>query len=250
MRKIYNFVTFIYNFISTFLENFILKNNKKLSNNEFSNKGFCKINDIKYVELNNNETSILNVNKYYNRIILSKLELKRLINLIFIESDIIKKITNTTGFNYSVDFFTAYETSSIEKNDKNENWYANKPHRDLPFSKNTIKLIIPLHKITLQDGPMKILNKQKSLHFRLDDNANFESVTCDINEAFLFNPNICYHYATSPNLDRKRKQMMFQLNPSRKWSVNKNLNKIQSHREPKFPFFSYLFSIKKKINLA
>jgi hypothetical protein len=250
MRKIYNFLTSIYNFISTFLENLILKNNNELLNNEFLNNGFCKINTLKSVELNNNETSILNVNKYYRRIILSKLELKRLINLIFIENDIIKKITNTTGFNYSIDFFTAYETSSIETNDKNEGWYANKPHRDLPFSKNTIKLIIPLHKITLEDGPMKILNKQKSKNFSLDDNVNFESATCDISEAFLFNPNICYHYASSPDQGRKRKQMMFQLNPSKKWEINENIGSLQKVKEPKFPFFAYLFNSKIKLDLA
>ena len=248
MRKIYIFLTFIYNFISTLLENLILKNVKK--NSEFLKIGFCKIDNLKFYELNNSETSILDVNKYYKKIILSKFELKKLINLIFVENDIVQKITNKTGFNYSIDFFTAYETSSIEEKDKNEGWYANKPHRDLPFSKNTIKLIIPLQKITLKDGPMKILNKQKSKDFILDNNISFESVTCDIGEAFLFNPNICYHYASSPDQGRKRKQIMFQLNPSKKWEINKNITKFQREKEPKFPFFTYLFNKKIKLDLA
>ena len=250
MKKIYNYLTFIYNLISTLLENLILKNHNEFLNNEFLKRGFCKINIVKSIALNNNETSILNVNKYYKRIILSKFELKRLINLIFIKSGVVKKLTDKTGFNYSIDFFTAYETSAIKNSDKKKDWYANKPHRDLPFSKNTIKLIIPLHKISLNDGPMKILNKEDSKKFNSYSNVNFESAICDIGEAFLFNPNICYHYASSPNQGRKRMQMMIQLNPSRKWSVNKNLNKLQNHREPKFPFFTYLFNIKTKLDIA
>ena len=248
MRKIYIFLSLIYTFISTFYENITFKNSIK--NKEFLEVGFCKINNLKYFELNNNEISLIDVNKYYKRIILSKLELTKLVDFIFHEIYIIEKITNKTGFNYSIKFFTAYETSSIESEDKDQGWYANHPHRDLPFSKNTLKLIVPLQEITIKDGPLKIINKQKSKDYSVKSNIDFESMTCDISEAFLFHPNTCYHYASSPEPGRRRKQMMFQLNPSRKWEMNEKIYDLQNRIEPKFPFFSYLFHSKKNLDLT
>ena len=245
MRKIYNFLTFIYNFISTISENFIFKNIQK--NNEFYKIGFFKFNNIKNFELTQEEIYLININKYYKRIILSKSELTKLINFIFIECRMIEKITNETGFNYSIDFFTAYETASIELQDEGKGWYANQPHKDKPFSKNTLKLIIPLQNITIKDGPMKIINKTISKNYNINDNIKFENVTCNINEVFLFNPNICYHHASSPEIGRQRKQMMFQLNLAKKWNINQKIHSRQNRQEPKFPFFSYLFN--KKINL-
>jgi hypothetical protein len=248
MRNIYIFLSSIYTFISTLYENTLFRHSSK--NEEFLENGFCKIKNLKHFELNNNETSLMDVNKYYKRIVLSKFELNKLISFIFIENNIIEKITNKTGFNYSIDFFTAYETSSIESEDKDQGWYANHPHRDLPFSKNMLKLIVPLQKITIKDGPLKIINKQKSQDYSVNNNIYFESVTCDISEAFLFHPNSCYHYASSPEPGRRRKQMMFQLNPSRKWEMNEKIYDLQNRIEPKFPFFAYLFHSKKNLDLT
>ena len=40
---------------------------------------------------------------------------------------------------------------------------------------------------------------------------------------------------------------MMQLNPSKNWEYNNKIHKLQKIREPKFPFFSYMFD--KKIKL-
>ena len=61
-----------------------------------------------------------------------------------------------------------------------------------------------------------------------------------LNEVILFSPNKFLHRATSPQTG-KRFQMMFQLNPSNKWNVNKKIYYKQKKIEPKFPFFSYFF---------
>ena len=50
MRKIYIFITFIYSFLSTFYETIILKNSTK--NKDSLEIGFCRINNLKYFELN------------------------------------------------------------------------------------------------------------------------------------------------------------------------------------------------------
>ena len=57
---------------------------------------------------------------------------------------------------------------------------------------------------------MKIIDKIKSRQNLSNHFDKFEDVTCSIGEIFLFAPNICYHYASNPQLGKKRRQMMFQ----------------------------------------
>ena len=144
------------------------------------------------------------------------------------------KITSLTGFKYTISFFTAYKTYKLEDKDINKNLYANHFHRDKPYSKNMIKLIFSFQEITENDGPMEIFKD------------NIVKVCLKKSEIFLFYPNKIDHRATSPN-SGERFQMMFQLNPSLKWKFNSNIFKKQKYREPKFPFFSYLFDKKKKL---
>lgn len=248
MTKLYNLITSIYNFFFTIIENFFFRKEKNI--NEFTEKGFLKFDNLKNIKINYEENENIIVNKYYKKIILLNNELNELIQSIFIENKLYEKISIKTGFNYSIDFFTAYETSSISDEDQDKGWFANHPHRDKPYSKNTIKIIIPMQNITIEDGPIKIIDKTKSKNFDINKKYNFDNVICEIGQAFLFNPNICYHYASNPSTGKKRKQMMFQLNPSKKWCVNKNIFKYQNKREPKFPFFSYLFNSKKHLDLS
>lgn len=247
MKKIYSLVAYFYNFVSTIIENSIYR--KSIEQNEFIDKGYCKIYNLSFTNLDYKKLSLQKVNEYYQKLILSEDELIKLINNIFLKNKLCNQISKLTGFSYSIDFFTAYETSNIPINNQGKGWYANHPHKDKPYSKNTIKLIIPLHKISNIDGPMKIIDKNKSKNFLLNNNPEFQDVICDLGEAFLFNPNICYHYASNPEKDRKRKQMMFQLNPSNKWKINLKISDYQKIREPKFPFFSYLFDKKKNLDL-
>lgn len=247
MKKIYSLITYFYNFVSTIIENSIYR--KSVEQNEFMDKGYCKIYDLSSANLDYEKISLHKVNEYYQKLILSEDELIKLINNIFLKDKLCNQISKLTGFCYSIDFFTAYETSNIPLKKQGKGWYANHPHKDKPYSKNTIKLIIPLHKISNIDGPMKIIDKNKSKNFLPNNNLEFQDVVCDLGEAFLFNPNICYHYASNPEKDRKRKQMMFQLNPSKKWKINLKICDYQKIREPKFPFFSYLFDSKKNLDL-
>jgi hypothetical protein len=88
------------------------------------------------------------VNKYYRRFILNNFQIEALIKNIFIKNKLAEYIRNATGFNFSIDYITAYETSPIEGQEKTNSWYANLPHVDKPFTKHTLKVIIPIEKIT------------------------------------------------------------------------------------------------------
>ena len=61
---------------------------------------------------------------------------------IFLKSNLKNHITNMTGLNYSIDYLIAYETSPILEKDRDHGWYANKLHKDKPFTENTLKIII------------------------------------------------------------------------------------------------------------
>ena len=128
-------------------------------------------------------------------------------------------------------------------------WYANHFHKDKPFSKNTLKIIIPLETINIENGPMEIidLKNSKKLNNENLQNNNFK-FTGSKEDLFLFKPNLCFHRAGIPKKNYLRKQLMMQLNPSNKWTFNKSLYIYQSRREPKFPLFAYLFDKKIILN--
>ena len=160
-----------------------------------------------------------------------------------------------TGFKYSIDFFISYETFSIPKSDQNKEWYANKWHNDKPFSKNTLKFIIPFNqlKISEQTGGIEILNINQSKNYiKYNTIPNEEDIFTMKNfkdELLIFNPNICYHRAGNPKEGNSRQQIMLQLNPSVKWSVNSNIYDKQFKIEPKFPSINYLFDKKLKLDI-
>lgn len=247
VKKIYLNLTKIYNFIFSLYEFKLLKKkiNKEFFKTHLNYLGFEKI-KIKNKIIYPKEEKIIDNNKYLKKIIFEYNDILDIIKNIFIKNEICKIISSRTGYNYSVDFFTAYQTLPIEENDIEKGWYANHLHYDAPFTKNVLKLIIPIEKITSNNGPMMILPKNiKNLN---KDTANYlNESTCDENEIFFFKPNICLHYASSPKKNQKRSVIMLQLNPSKNWEINENLYKRQFKTEPKFPFFSYFFD--KKINL-
>ena len=227
MKLLYKNICIIYNFFFSFYEEFFLKKNKTKA----PIYTFLKSIDLKFVDISKFETK---GNKYLEKIIFPKDDIVNLINDLFVKNDLTHEITSLTGFKYTISFFTAYKTYKIEDKDKNKNLYANHFHKDKPYSKNMIKLIFSFQEITENDGPMEILK---------DD---IIKVCLKRNEIFLFHPNKINHRATSPN-SGQRFQMMFQLNPSLKWKLNSDIYNKQMYREPKFPFFSYLFDKKKNI---
>ena len=227
MKFLYKNICSIYNFFFSIYEDFFLKNYKTTTPTFM----FFENIDLKSIDLSKFE---IKGNKYLERIIFPENELLNLINDLFVKNDLMNKITNLTGFKYSISFFTAYKTYKLNDEDKKKNLYANHFHKDKPYSKNMLKLIFSFQEITENDGPMEILN---------DD---IVKVCLKKNEIFLFLPNKIEHRATSPN-SGQRFQMMFQLNPSTQWNFNSNILKKQKFREPKFPFFSYMLDKKKRL---
>jgi hypothetical protein len=244
----YIFLTDFYNFFFSKYEEIFLKKNNSLKNHNLNLEGYCKISNLNIPTIDANKLEIDDVNKYYRRFILSNSQIEALITNIFIKNKLAEYIFNATGYNFSIDYITAYETSPILGQEKSNSWYANLPHVDKPFTKNTLKVIIPIQKITKLNGPMNILTKNKSKLFAKNILINdYYQVTCNLDEVFIFFPNICLHSAGVPEKGYVRQQIMIQLNPSRTWKINNNIFYRQKKREPKFPILSYLFDSKTKL---
>ena len=244
---LYNFITNLYNFFfSTFEDIFFKKDFAE--DHKLNLEGYCKISDLNIPIIDVSKLEVNVVNKYYKSFIFDKLQIQELLKNIFIKNKLADYIFNATGFSFSIDYITAYETSHIEGQEKSNSWYANLPHVDKPFTKNTLKVIIPIQKISKLNGPMKILDIRKSkLSPKNIMVKDYYQVTCDLNEVFVFSPNICLHNAGVPEKGYFRQQIMIQLNPSRVWKINKNIYYKQKKREPKFPIFSYLFDSRIKL---
>ena len=228
----------IYNLIFSFLDSIKLKNKSY----KYYDNGF-QIFKIKKKPKFSNKNKEIKINKYLSKIIINEKKIYEIIDNIFIKNNLKKKITNLTGLNYSIDYFVAYKTKKIREKDLKSGWYANHWHKDKPFSKY---FIIPINKIDSQMGGIEILSSKKS------ENKVNNFSKCDYkmiasnNKILIFSPNLCYHKAGNLNNDKQRKQIMLQLNPSKKWCFNKGLYFLQKKKEPKFPYFSYFFSNKEE----
>lgn len=224
-----------YNLFSTFIENiFFQKEKSKL--NELLEKGFIKRKDSKTNLEKNYFIEIKKSNNFLSKYAVKKNLIPDLIKCVFVQTNLKDYITSLTGFNYHINFFTAYKTAHIPDDLKNEQIYANTWHKDKPFSKNTLKVIIPLEKIDLENGPMEILDINQSKNFNKKI-INKYLFTGEKNDIFLFLPNLCLHRAGSPEYAKSREQIMFQLNPAKKWSYSEYLFDRQLNLEPKFPLF-------------
>jgi len=240
----------LYTLFSTYLEKLFLLKKEVKSN--FLLIGYDKL-KLKNNHLNKKEIfeKTIKDNSYFHRNIIKKESINSLLQLIFIQNEIMKYISEVTGYNFSIDFILAYTTSNIEKKNLAKAIYANHWHRDKPYSKNTLKIIMPVSKINENCGPMEILSVKQSQFYNdynigsLNINESFK-LTGSSEDIFIFRPNICYHRAGNPEHGIIRSQIMFQLNPSRIWKFSKKLYDKQFKLEPKFPLLG-LFE--KKIKL-
>lgn len=248
MNIFYKLICKIYSSVITFWENNVLKKTVITKSYDINLNGYelihskCNINIIK------NEKEII-INKYTRKKIVNKKSLFEFIDHIFFELKLSKKITERTGFNYSIDFFTNYKTFSVSESDIKGDWYANKWHIDKPYSKNTLKVIIPLNDMTSGNyGGIQILDILQSKNInrieKIKNFNNFFEMKQNQDNLLIFFPQQCYHRAGNPSKNIERNQIMFQLNPSKKWSINKEIYKKQFNTEPKFPFFNYFFEKK------
>lgn len=248
MKKIYNFICGVYCRFFTFIENiFFFKISKKKNQSSLSEKGFEVI-DINYKFLPKNFEKIINVNNHMTKEVVKDSDISLLIESIFKDLKLKDIITSKTGFEYSIDYLISYTTRMIPQRDQEKEIYANHWHTDKPFSKNTLKIIIPLNFTNDYNGGIQILDIEQTNNFKrkylnYEDEKHF-SMESNPDCLLLFLPNQCLHKAGNPKLNVGRKQLMLQLNPSHRWLVNRNLYKKQFFREPKFPFFSYLFDKK------
>jgi len=233
IRKIYITITFFYSFITSCFENFFLRDRDII--NLINKDGYKIIKLNEPVNLKFNSDQVVSVNNYMDKILLRQNQIYEIFDKLFNKSNLKKILYDFTGFKFNIGFVLAYVTKNIPVEKQKEKLYANNWHKDLPFSKNTLKIIIPIERIYEEDGGIEI---------KLDENKIYKMIS-DIDEVTVFNPNLFYHKAGNPN--KIRKQIMLQLNPSKDWSYNYDLIKLQRKHEPKFPLIAYIN--KKKIPL-
>ena len=235
---IYKIFTTIYSHLTCFVENIIFKQNSL--NNNFNQTGIFK----QKLEFNLNEIP-LNSEKYFlndNTIVhkLKKSELEILIKLIF-NKKMRKYISKITGFKYSLDYFRFYENKHI-KVSADRNSIKRKPHFDKAFSKNMIKIFIPLN-IKINSGPLKVLHKNNKERPKQYE-TNIKDCTYFLGSGELLygmSPNMCWHHEGNPQKGKTSRQIMIQLNPSTNWCFRKDLHSRQTSTENKFPSFNSLF---------
>ncbi len=193
---------------------------------------------------------------YSSLIILNTRNIDKLIKNIFLESNIFDILEKEMKMKYCIDFFLFWETRNIPLNNEKDQYFANLWHRDTLFSKNVLKLFILTHDTDTKNGPITWLDKNASLEFndRLINEKNNQSMREIINsftgkqgDTCIINPNICLHKAGNPDLNSKRRMMMFQLNPSYKNSWRNDLYEKQFFLEPNLPLVKNIFRGKKTI---
>lgn len=247
LKNFYNIICNLYANFLLIYEIIFLKNKKQIidKNSFLLSRGFDikKLSHIESLDINLN--SEVEVNKYMSKYILMEDDIIRLIEKIFINSNLKQFISSKTGYNYSIDYLIAYKTLKIQYEEMDKGWYANHWHNDKPFSPNTLKVIMPIRPIaSVSHGGLEIIDIKKSKVYDIDHKEvqpDYQMIAnCD--EVLIFYPNLCFHRAGSIlEKNYTREQLMFQLNPSRHWKINNNLLKKQLKTEPKFPLFSYFF---------
>jgi len=237
----------IYNFFATKIENTLYRKKKIKINNLLLKRGYeiIKLKNKFNIKLKNKK--IISKNKYFKIFILTKKDLDEIIFTLFVKNNLKETLEKKLGFKFDINFILAYKTYNIKLKDRNKGWYANHWHRDKTFSKNIIKLIIPLQQIGSIDGGIQIYDKNISQQ-RIN---KIKKKNCFIfkgmeNDLLIFNPNECFHKAGNPK-SKPRSQLMLQLNPSYDWTKDKKLYEKQFRLEPKFPLIKYMFLKKEKI---
>tara|TARA_B110000008_G_C16816223_1_gene502788 strand:+ start:160 stop:909 length:750 start_codon:yes stop_codon:yes gene_type:complete len=249
MKIIYFYICVIYNKIFSFIENIFLLNKKISKSSTLLSEGYelHKLNKINFIL---NPEKEIKLNNYITKYILKKEDIYKNLVSFFNNNNLKKIITDKTGFEYSVDYIIYYTTFKIPDSQTNKDLYANKWHNDKPFTKNTLKIIIPLNETENYNGGIEILNIQQTKKFKnffVQYPEKYFTMKSKLNHILLFLPNLCLHKAGNPDIKEGRKQIMIQLNPSNKWCLNKKIYQKQFNIEPKFPIFNYMFDGKIKL---
>lgn len=235
-----------YNYFSTKIENIIFRRTI-VRKNTLTQKGFEIIKLDKKLNINLSNKKEVSKNKYFKKYILKKEDLEEILKNLFAKNNLKEILEKKLGFKYNVNFVLAYKTYNIKKEDQKNGWYANHWHKDKAYSKNIIKLIIPLQKINSGDGGIQIYDKINS-RTNLDEinKRNIFVFKGTEKDLLIINPNECFHKAGNPKF-KPRSQIMLQLNPSFNWTKDKNLYEKQFYLEPKFPLLKSIISRTEKL---
>ena len=157
-----------------------------------------------------------------------------------------------------------YDRKFIEESKREKStlelWYSYKWHFDKPNTNNTLKIIYPIN-ITSEHGPLSVIDFESSKKIKntttLSTNHKSYKFTGERNKIYGFFPAKCCHRDGIPSKGNIATQIMFQLNPSKNWSLNINLTKKRPNlnnklkiwtNEPKFTFLTCMNDQRVKFN--
>lgn len=227
-------ITFVYSLLTAFVENIFLRGNS--FDKDFLRKGIFKLKAKKNFNEILSKYKEPSINKKSQLVAIPDENIQLFLRDIF-DHNLKVEITKMTGFKYSIDFFRIYERT-------NEDITTAVPHFDKSFSRNMLKIFIPLD-TCVKSGPLKVLDKQSSLmHIKGIPFDRLDNTLLLGMGEFIYgvNPNVCFHHEGNPEKDFLPLQMMFQLNPSQKWVFREDLGQRQFKGENKFTALTSLFS--------
>ena len=255
-KKLYAYLCKLYQISTTIYENNLLRINSPKTNFHRNGAFKLKLNDSINLE-KKEKFKLIKENQFLNIRILSQKQVDSLIEQIFTKP-IRNKITEITGFNFSIDYIIFYERKYIPINKRDvptlKQPYSYRWHFDKPNSSNMLKIILPLD-IHNESGPLEIISKFDSSIIKnlkeINDSKKRYFLTGKGNKLYGFYPTLCCHRDGIPKEKVLANQIMFQLNPNKDWVINSRVfethSKINNRigiwtTEPKFPHISYLFN--------
>ena len=243
MKKIYILICSYYNFFLTIIEKIFFQKISRIKQSNLNLLGFEIVKIQNNAEVFKPEKTIQS-NPYMFKDIITKEDIEKFINFLFIKNNLKKIISEKTGYFFSIDYIISYTTLNIPESQIDQEIYANHWHLDKPFSKNTLKIIIPLNFKNYYNGGIKIFNFDQTRLIKKNNSLLISEKSFEMEnkkgEVLLFYPNLCFHKAGNPKSGDGRKQIMLQLNPSNRWCLNDSIYEKQFKVEPKFPFFNYI----------
>tara|TARA_B100002051_G_C16624799_1_gene580191 strand:- start:1 stop:801 length:801 start_codon:yes stop_codon:yes gene_type:complete len=243
----------MYEFYSTLYENVFLRKCK--SQKSFLRKGIFKLKHPFFADFEKiHKFDFIKVNKYLRIRSFNNNQKEKLILKVF-SKEIREQITSITGFCFSIDFMIFYDREFIPLKERKvstlKQAYSYRWHFDKPNSRNMLKIFIPLN-VTKDHGPLEALSREQSRFLNnFKEIKNMNNITLFLSNKdniYGLNPTVCCHKDGIPNQGKIASQVMFQLNPNRKWVINANLfSRYPSLNsklgiwtsEPKFPLISY-----------
>jgi hypothetical protein len=191
-------------------------------------------------------------NPYLDVAIYERADLSNIAKEILECREIRNVLFSTFGMQFSIDFVYSSQTKPIPNDNRGEGYFANHFHRDLLFSYNTVKIFVALEQIEENQGPTEWLSRpdSESVLAKGFERSNAEQLTADtkvhkftgaIGASMMLLPRSNIHKAGVPNAGQTRRQMMFQLNPARNWSIHSDLYQRQFAGEPNLPLFRNSF---------